>query len=98
MARQHYYSIILSPGDHRKVARCSPSNNQVVFKVASDATKPQIKEAVEALFDVKVKAVNTLVHKGKTKRSAAALSRADDKKKRIVTLAEGERIDVTTGL
>jgi large subunit ribosomal protein L23 len=69
----------------------------VVFNVASTATKPQIKEAVEKLFDVKVKAVNTLTARGSARRSAAAGVQSDVKKA-IVTLEEGHRIDVTTGL
>jgi large subunit ribosomal protein L23 len=73
-------------------------HNQVIFKVARNATKPQIKEAIERLFDVKVKSVNTLVRKGKFKMSRGRAGRQSDVKKAIVTLAEGERIDVTTGL
>jgi large subunit ribosomal protein L23 len=72
--------------------------NQVVFKVANDATKPQIKAAVEALFGVKVLAVNTIVQKGKTKRWRGKEYRRSDEKKAVVTLADGERIDVTTGI
>jgi large subunit ribosomal protein L23 len=70
----------------------------VIFKVARKATKPQIKEAVEKLFDVKVTAVNTLVRKGKFKRARGFAGYQSDVKKAIVTLAEGHRIDVTTGL
>jgi large subunit ribosomal protein L23 len=73
-------------------------NNAVVFKVANDATKPQIKAAVEALFDVKVKSVNTLVQKGKTKRWKGKPYTRSDVKKAIVTLAEGQSIDVTSGI
>jgi large subunit ribosomal protein L23 len=73
-------------------------NNAVVFKVANDATKPQIKAAVEALFGVKVKGVNTLVQKGKTKRWKGKPYTRSDVKKAIVTLAEGQSIDVTTGI
>jgi large subunit ribosomal protein L23 len=73
-------------------------NNAVVFKVAGDATKPQIKAAVEALFDVKVKGVNTLVQKGKTKRWKGKPYTRTDVKKAVVTLAEGQSIDVTTGI
>lgn len=72
--------------------------NQVVFKVAIDATKPQIKAAVEKLFDVKVTGVNTLVQKGKSKRFKGMLGRRSDVKKAIVTLADGHSIDITTGL
>ena len=72
--------------------------NQVVFNVACDATKPQIKEAVETLFKVKVKAVNTLVRKGKIKRFRGRLGQQSDVKKAFVTLEDGQSIDVTTGL
>jgi large subunit ribosomal protein L23 len=71
-------------------------NNAVVFKVANDATKPEIKAAVEALFGVKVKGVNTLVQKGKTKRWKGKPYTRSDFKKAIVTLAEGQSIDVTS--
>ena len=72
--------------------------NKVVFKVRLDATKPQIKEAVEKLFDVKVKSVNTLVTKGKVKMFRGTRGQRSDVKKAVVTLAEGQTIDVTTGL
>ena len=70
----------------------------VVFEVAIDATKPQVKEAVEALFDVKVKAVNTSITKGKVKRFRGQLGKRKDVKKAYVTLEEGNTIDVSTGL
>ena len=70
----------------------------VVFEVAIDATKPQVKEAVEALFDVKVKAVNTSITKGKVKRFRGQIGRRNDVKKAYVTLEEGNTIDVSTGL
>ncbi|MBL8658150.1 MAG: 50S ribosomal protein L23 [Rhodospirillales bacterium] len=73
-------------------------NNQVAFLVALDACKPEIKAAVEDLFKVKVKAVNTLIVKGKSKRTRGRPGRRSDVKKAIVTLAEGHSIDVTTGL
>ena len=73
-------------------------HNQVVFKVARDATKPEIKAAVEKLFNVKVKAVNTQVRKGKMKVFKNIRARSDDTKRAIVTLEEGHSIDVTTGL
>jgi large subunit ribosomal protein L23 len=73
-------------------------HNQVAFLVALDACKPEIKAAVEDLFKVKVKAVNTLTIKGKTKRTRGRPGRRSDVKKAIVTLAEGHSIDVTTGL
>jgi large subunit ribosomal protein L23 len=79
-------------------ATMASENNQVVFQVPLDVTKPQIKEAVEELFKVKVKAVNTLRRKGKVKRFRGIKGRQSDEKKAIVTLAEGYSIDVTTGL
>ncbi|GMV64009.1 MAG: 50S ribosomal protein L23 [Parvibaculum sp.] len=94
---ERYYDIIVSPVITEKATMASEAN-QVIFKVASDATKPQVKEAVEKLFDVKVKAVNTLNRKGKTKRFRGIAGRQSDFKKAIVTLEEGHSIDVTTGL
>lgn len=94
---ERYYDIIVSPVITEKATMASESN-QVIFKVAPDATKPQVKEAVEKLFDVKVKAVNTLIRKGKTKRFRGIAGRQTSFKKAIVTLEEGHSIDVTTGL
>jgi large subunit ribosomal protein L23 len=91
------YDVILSPVITEKATALS-EQNKVVFKVARDATKPQIKAAVEKLFDVKVEAVNTLVRKGKVKRFRGTVGRQSDFKKAIVTLAQGQTIDVTTGL
>ncbi|MDO8840008.1 MAG: 50S ribosomal protein L23 [Parvibaculum sp.] len=93
----HLYDIILSPVITEKATMASEAN-QVIFKVAPKATKPQVKEAVEKLFDVKVKAVNTLIRKGKTKRFRGIAGRQSDFKKAIVTLEDGHSIDVTTGL
>ncbi|MBX3493544.1 MAG: 50S ribosomal protein L23 [Parvibaculum sp.] len=93
----HLYDIILSPVITEKATMASEAN-QVIFKVARKATKLQVKEAVEKLFDVKVKAVNTLVRKGKTKRFRGIAGRQSDFKKAIVTLEDGHSIDVTTGL
>ena len=92
-----YYDVIKAPLITEKGSVVA-EHNQVVFKVSADATKPQIKAAVEKLFDVKVKSVNTLVQKGKTKRFKGVLGRRSDVKKAIVTLAEGHSIDITTGL
>jgi large subunit ribosomal protein L23 len=92
-----HYDVILSPVITEK-ATIASELNKVIFKVARTATKPQIKEAVEKLFDVKVKAVNTLVRKGKAKVFKGMQGRQSDVKKAIVTLEEGHRIDVTTGL
>jgi large subunit ribosomal protein L23 len=92
-----HYDVILSPAITEKATAAS-EHNQVVFKVALAATKPEIKEAVEKLFDVKVKRVNTLVKKGKLKIFRGRRARQSDVKKAIVTLEEGHSIDVTTGL
>jgi large subunit ribosomal protein L23 len=91
------YDVILAPVITEKATILS-EQNKVVFKVARTATKPQIKMAVEKLFDVKVTAVNTLVRKGKVKQFRGTLGRQSDVKKAIVTLADGQSIDVTTGL
>jgi large subunit ribosomal protein L23 len=96
-AEPRHYDIILAPLITEKATLAS-EHNQVIFKVARNATKPQIKEAIERLFDVKVKSVNTLLRKGKIKMSRGRVGRQSDVKKAIVTLVEGERIDVTTGL
>jgi large subunit ribosomal protein L23 len=92
-----HYDTIVSPVITEKATMAS-ENNQVVFKVARNATKPQIKAAIEKLFSVKVTAVNTLLRKGKTKAFRGVRGRQQDMKKAIVTLADGYRIDVTTGL
>jgi large subunit ribosomal protein L23 len=92
-----HYDVILSPVITEKATLAS-DKNQVMFKVARNATKPQIKEAVEKLFDVKVKNVNTLVRKGKTKSFRGSLGTQSPTKRAIVTLEEGHTIDVTTGL
>jgi large subunit ribosomal protein L23 len=92
-----HYDVVLSPIITEKATNAS-ERNQVMFKVARTATKPQIKEAVEKLFDVKVKNVNTLIRKGKHKAFRGRLGEQSDVKKAIVTLEEGHRIDVTTGL
>lgn len=91
------YDVILSPVITEKATEASESN-KVVFKVRLDATKPQIKAAVEKLFGVKVVAVNTLTRKGKTKMFRGVKGRQKDMKKAVVKLAEGDRIDVTTGV
>ena len=92
-----HYDVILSPVITEK-ATAQTEHNQVVFRVRRDATKPQIKAAVEKLFDVKVVGVNTLIRKGKTKRFRGTVGTQSDVKRAIVTLAEGQSIDVTTGL
>ena len=92
-----HYDVIVSPVITEKSTMASEAN-QVMFNVAGNATKPEIKSAVEALFNVKVKAVNTLVRKGKVKRFRGIKGKQNDVKKAIVTLVDGETIDVTTGL
>ncbi len=92
-----HYDVIVAPHITEKATLLS-ENNAVVFKVTGSSTKPQIKAAVEALFDVKVTAVNTLVQKGKVKRWKGKPYTRSDVKKAIVTLAEGQSIDVTTGI
>lgn len=93
----HHYDVIIAPVITEKSTLASESN-QVLFKVKKNATKPEIKAAVEHLFDVKVQAVNTLIHKGKRKVFKGTRGVQSDVKKAIVTLAEGHKIDVTTGL
>lgn len=92
-----HYDVIVAPVITEKATTASEFN-KVVFKVASKATKPQIKDAVEKLFDVKVKSVNTLVRKGKSKAFRGTFGSQSDVKRAVVTLEEGHRIDVTTGL
>lgn len=92
-----HYDVIVAPVITEKATMLS-EHNKVVFKVAKTATKPQIKAAVEKLFDVKVKSVNTLVTEGKVKVFRGRLGQRSDVKKAVVTLEEGHSIDVTTGL
>ena len=92
-----HYDVIVAPVVTEK-ATVASEHNKVVFRVAAKATKPQIKEAVEKLFDVKVKSVNTLVTEGKIKVFRGRLGQRSDVKKAIVTLEDGHSIDVTTGL
>ena len=89
--------VIVAPVITEKATMLS-EHNKVVFKVAKTATKPQIKAAIEKLFDVKVKSVNTLVTEGKVKVFRGRLGQRSDVKKAVVTLEEGHSIDVTTGL
>jgi large subunit ribosomal protein L23 len=89
------YDVILSPVITEKASAVSESN-QVVFKVHRDATKPEIKAAIEELFKVKVLSVNTLNRKGKTKHFRGIKGKQQDVKKAIIRLAEGDKIDVTT--
>ena len=92
-----HYDVIRKPIITEKSTMAS-ENGAVVFEVAIDSNKPQIREAVEALFGVKVKAVNTTITKGKTKRFRGRPGRRKDVKKAYVTLEEGNTIDVSTGL
>jgi large subunit ribosomal protein L23 len=92
-----HYDIVVAPVITEK-ATIASEKNQVMFKVAMSATKSQIKEAVEKLFDVKVKSVNTNIRKGKVKAFKGSVGRQSPVKRAIVTLEEGHRIDVTTGL
>jgi large subunit ribosomal protein L23 len=92
-----HYDVVVGPHITEKSTMAS-EHNAVVFRVANDATKPQIKAAIEALFSVKVTAVNTIVQKGKTKKWKGTPYTRSDFKKAIVTLAEGQSIDVTTGI
>jgi len=97
MTDLRHYDVIVSPAITEKSTMAS-EQNQVVFNVAKKATKPEIKAAIEALFSVKVTAVNTLVRKGKIKRFRGTVGRQGDVKKAVVTLADGHSIDVATGL
>jgi large subunit ribosomal protein L23 len=92
-----HYDVIVSPVITEKATLAS-EQNKVVFRVAKTATKPQIKAAVERLFDVKVESVNTSIRKGKNKVFRGIRGTQSDVKKAVVTLAEGHKIDVTTGL
>ena len=97
ISKEGMYQTILSPLITEKATALS-EQNQVVFKVRLEATKPEIKAAVEGLFNVKVLAVNTIVVKGKTKRFRGRVGQRSDWKKAMVRLAEGQSIDLTTGL
>ena len=97
MREEVLYDVIRAPLVTEKSTMVS-ENNQVMFKVAMTATKPDIKEAVERLFNVKVLAVNTLIRKGKNKRFRGVKGQQSDFKKAIVTLEEGQTIDITSRL
>lgn len=96
-SKERQYQVLQAPVITEKATLAS-EHNQVTFKVATDATKHEIKSAVEGLFEVKVKAVNTLNHKGKVKRFRGVTGKRSGFKKAVVTLEEGHSIDVTTGL
>ena len=97
VSSERMYEIIRGPVITEKATLAS-EHNQVVFRVALDASKPEIKTAIEGLFKVKVKAVNTLRTNGKIKRFRGTIGRRPETKKAIVTLEEGQSIDVTTGV
>ena len=97
MTAEKHYDIIRSPVITEKSTQAG-EYNQVMFNVAPKASKPEIKAAVEALFGVKVTAVNTLLRKGKVKRFRGTIGKQSDVKKAVVTLVEGQSIDVATGL
>ena len=96
-SKERMYQIVRAPVVTEK-STLAGEHNQVVFKVASDAAKPEIRAAVETLFNVKVEAVNTLNVKGKSKRFRGRLGQRSGWKKAVVTLAEGDSIDVATGV
>jgi len=97
VSTERMYELVRSPVVTEKSTLIT-ENNQITFRVAKDATKPEIKAAVEKLFDVTVLKVNTLITKGKVKRFRGIKGRRNDEKKAIVTLAEGQHIDVSTGI
>jgi large subunit ribosomal protein L23 len=97
LTQERMFDLIRAPVITEKSTMAS-EHNQVTFRVPLDATKPEIKAAVEGLFNVQVTAVNTLIQKGKTKRFRGIKGRRSDVKKAVVTLAPGQSIDVTTGI
>ena len=97
ISKERMYDIIRAPVITEK-ATMGSEHNQVTFKVPLDATKPEIQAAIEGVFGVKVNAVNTLIAKGKVKRFRGRVGQRSDVKKAVVTLAEGQTIDVTTGV
>ncbi|MCW8836090.1 MAG: 50S ribosomal protein L23 [Rhodospirillales bacterium] len=97
VSKERMYQIIRQPVITEKATNVS-EHNQVIFRVPLEATKPEIKAAVEGLFEVKVKAVNTLRQKGKIKRFRGIVGKRNDVKKAVVTLVDGHTIDVTTGV
>ncbi|HSR70751.1 MAG TPA: 50S ribosomal protein L23 [Kiloniellales bacterium] len=97
LSRERLYEVVRRPVVTEK-STLGSEHNQVTFEVPVDATKPEIKAAIEGLFEVKVKAVNTVLQKGKTKRFRGRIGKRADLKKAYVTLHEGHSIDVTTGI
>ena len=98
MKQDRLLQVILAPQITEKATQVADKHQQIAFKVRTDATKPEIKAAVESLFGVQVLAVNTIVVKGKTKRFRGRPGQRSDWKKAMVRLAEGQSIDLTTGL
>jgi len=97
ISKERMFEVIRRPMITEKATLMS-EHNQVAFEVAIDASKPEIKQAIEGIFNVKVTGVNTLVQKGKSKTFRGRKGRRDDMKKAVVTLADGDSIDVTTGV
>ena len=93
MNQERIYKVVFGPHISEKATIVAEGNSQYVFRVANDATKPEIKKAVEQLFDVKVQSVRTLNQKGKTKRTQRGVGKRSDLKKAYVRLAEGQEID-----
>jgi len=98
MIGERIYKVLLGPHISEKATIVAEGNGQYVFRVVGDATKPEIKQAIEALFEVKVESVRTLNQKGKTKRFKGIAGKRSDFKKAIVTLEEGQMIDTGTGV
>lgn len=98
LSKERLYDLVRAPVITEKTNRNSGEYHQVTFHVPLGASKPEIKAAVESLFGVQVKTVNTLIHKGKNKKFRGKSGRQIDTKKAIITLAEGDSIDVTTGI
>lgn len=97
MSQERLYKVLLAPVVSEKAVANAEVSNQVVFKVLKDASKPEIKAAVEKMFNVKVDSVQTLVQKGKTKRTRYGLGKRSDWKKAYVKLADGHDIDFAAG-
>lgn len=93
MNQERVYQVVFGPHISEKATIVAEGNSQYVFRVAKDATKPEIKQAVEQLFDVKVMSVRTLIQKGKTKRTQRGMGKRSDLKKAYVRLADGQEID-----
>ena len=91
--QERLLKVLIGPHISEKATIVADGNGQYVFRVATDATKPEIKQAVESLFDVKVLSVRTLIHKGKVKRTIHGFGKRNDVKKAYVRLAEGQEID-----